>query len=281
MKNLVIFALSIIFLLGNMSCSSEIGEGVSTNIRQDSIALNNLNEQIQSINNSYIQQDTRGLKKWLRWLIFGVADVGGYFLGDLGGAVAASKLAWDMTKEETNTKISNDATIKENCLNLIDTTSVGYLHNKYSFELLENYGDTLDTMSTSGLAKIVSDLINRDHNYKINPTNVENILKGTRQKFDPNTGIRENIENFKNLTNDELKKATLDICGSVLEGLQYIDDADTTYIPKVTKTIEDSDISPEVKQQLLDGISIANGSALLWNSNQLSERLKNAKNIHN
>lgn len=281
MKKLTIYVLCIICFFGNISCTSDTREDVSPNLHQNTATLSNLNEQIKSINNSYIQQDTRGLKKWLRWVIFGVADVGGYLLGDLGGAVAASKLAWDMTKEETNTKISNDATMKENFLNLMDTTSVGYLHNKYSFELLENYGDTLDTMSTSGLAKIVSDLINRDHNYQINPTNVEKILKGTRQKFDPNTGIRENVENFKNLTNDELKKATLDICGSVLEGLQYIDDADTTYIPKVTKTIEDSDISPEVKQQLLDGISIANGSALFWNSNQLSERLKNAKNIHN
>lgn len=275
MKKLAIFALSIIFLLGNMSCSSEVGEGVSTNICQDSIALNTLNEQIKSINNSYVQKDTRGIKKWFRWLVCSAVDVGAYLLGDdLGDAVAASRLAWDMTKKEFNTKITNEATIKDNFLFVKDITSVGYLHNKYSFELHENFGDALDTMSTSSLAKVVSDLINRDHMHQTNRTNVEKILKGIRRTFNPNLGIKENIDSIKTLTDDNLKKATLEICGSVLDGLQYVNDADTTYIPKVIKTVKGSNINPEVKQQLLNGISIANGSALFWNSDQL---LKNKK----
>mgnify|MGYP001660717235 CR=1 FL=1 len=66
-----------------------------------------------------------------------------------------------------------------------------------------------------------------------------------------------------------------DVCSIVVEGLENIPDTDTTYIKKVNATIEDSNLSDEIKENLLKSVSIANSSALLWNTDALLKTRNN------
>ena len=86
-----------------------------------------------------------------------------------------------------------------------------------------------------------------------------------KDNFDTNSSISENINRLKTLADTQDKKDALEISGMVLDGLQYVEDADTTYIKRIDRTITDSNINPNLKRMVKDGVSLANASALLWN----------------
>lgn len=91
------------------------------------------------------------------------------------------------------------------------------------------------------------------------------MLTVVKDNFDTNSSISENINRLKTLADTQDKKDALEISGMVLDGLQYVEDADTTYIKRIDRTITDSNINPNLKRMVKDGVSVANASALLWN----------------
>lgn len=100
----------------------------------------------------------------------------------------------------------------------------------------------------------------------------ENIISFTNtivNSFDSNKTVEEYYEDLKNQTTDEKQKEALNICGMVLDGLQYVDDNDSSYAETATKIIKNSSIEPSMKATLLDGVSVANASAKLWNTDAL------------
>ena len=87
--------------------------------------------------------------------------------------------------------------------------------------------------------------------------------------FDVNKSVSEYIDDLILQTTNQQKKYALDVCKTVLDGLQYIDDTDTTYVKSVTETISNSNLSKELKKSIMDGISIADASAKLWNTSEI------------
>ena len=74
---------------------------------------------------------------------------------------------------------------------------------------------------------------------------------------------------FKKLTSNEVERNLWDICGTVIEGLQNVTDDDTHYIQQVNNTVFDADLNPEIKEKILNCVSIAEYSARLWNTDIL------------
>jgi len=273
MKKIIIYTLSVVFCCSSFSCSSETQDSVSNNSSKDEIELSKLKGQIVNINSSYTKKEGTRMPKWLRWLIFGSADVAGFVLGDVAGATGASTLAWTATKEEKQLINSDIVAIKMHPDIIVDSATVGYLHNKFSKELFDNYGNALDTMSVSSLTNAVCKIVSRDKSYGkvVDENELKKVLSGINENFNPNASISENINKFKSLTVNNQQKSTLDLCSSVLDGLQNVDDSDTTYIAKVNKAIEQSQINPSLKKNITESVSVANASALLWNGDALKK----------
>ena len=85
---------------------------------------------------------------------------------------------------------------------------------------------------------------------------------------DNDISVHDYVISLTRKTSDDNIQKQLKIIGQVLEGLQYVDDNDTTYITKAREIIENSKSSKEMKEKLLDAISIANASAKLWVTNE-------------
>ncbi len=99
---------------------------------------------------------------------------------------------------------------------------------------------------------------------------IENVLAA----FNPDISITENITEFKKFAIDDNSREALDVCAIVLEGLQYIPDTDTVYIKKVEEAVSKSPINTKLKENILEGVSVANASALLWNGDELKQALQ-------
>ncbi len=120
--------------------------------------------------------------------------------------------------------------------------------------------------------KIVLDEWEKQTGSKMTDSQKENIISFTNtivNSFDSNKTVEEYYEDLKNQTTDEKQKEALNICGMVLDGLQYVDDNDSSYAETATKIIKNSSIEPSMKATLLDGVSVANASAKLWNTDAL------------
>ena len=91
------------------------------------------------------------------------------------------------------------------------------------------------------------------------------------ETFDVNKSVDEYYKELISQTSDLKQKEALEVCGLVLDGLQYVDDNNTTYIDDVKQIINNSSLDPELKATMLDGVSVANASAKLWNTNDVAE----------
>lgn len=87
--------------------------------------------------------------------------------------------------------------------------------------------------------------------------------------FDINKSVEEYFNDLKMQTSDQKKKDALEICSIVLDGLQCVDDNDTTYVKAATDIIKNSNVSQELKTTLLNGVSVAHASAKLWNTDRI------------
>lgn len=92
--------------------------------------------------------------------------------------------------------------------------------------------------------------------------------------FDSNKTVEEYFKELEAQTTDVQQKEALNICSMVLDGLQYVDDSDVTYAETATKIIQKSSLSLDLKKTLIDGISVANASAKLWNTKVLEPKLQ-------
>ena len=97
------------------------------------------------------------------------------------------------------------------------------------------------------------------------------ILKQIISTFNADASIQDNMNAFKQFTNDPQKQEALDICGIVLEGLQNVSDENTTYIDQVNRLVDASPVGFQTKKMIKGGVSVADASAKLWNSSELEE----------
>lgn len=102
-----------------VSCTNETALSLKSHEDTNDLALvkneiSRLNKEMEVKPSNVL---TRGHKKWVRWLIVGLADVSGYALGGgVGGAVSASSLAWTVTKDD----VKKDEVKVDKKLNLPD-----------------------------------------------------------------------------------------------------------------------------------------------------------------
>lgn len=297
--NVVIAVITLTFFMS--SCNSAHEDLVESSSRE---SVTELQTELSTLNNSYAynNKNTRSIWKFLRSLAVCCADVAGYIYGrNVETACKASEMA-DMYLPKTSIVNPNDYTNKYGFIEVdtsskvrIDTTTetsifkddallglspneVGYVHNKLILDrnqkgestnpfdsISKNNAITVKDMSIPYNFKEVEGLIPSE---KLHITNdfseqtLEEIIEPI--KNNNNITVSEYIYELDKKTNDIDKKNQLKIMRQILEGLQYVDDNDTTYIAKARDIIRKSKIPNKFMEQLLDASSIAYASAKLW-----------------
>lgn len=271
----------ILFIVaGLFSCNNE-NVCYDKNMDNNVVAIEAVKSDLHNLNASYMpkQGSQTRMPKWLRLLIFGAADVAGGIWGGVSGACGASTLAWNVTKHEVKSveeTIVNDGqdvpTFKDNNLNGIEVGSAGYIHNVV---ILSAFGQNEDiyAMNNEDVMAVVFQTLEKETGTTLSDTQKAEIMDCTNKivnSFDANKSVAEYFSELKLQTTDQKKKEALEICEIVLDGLQYVNDDDTTYVKAATDIIKTSDITPELKATLLDGVSVANASAKLWNTDEIT-----------
>lgn len=249
-------------------------------VQDDAIAIENVKSDLMQLNDSYLplSSNQKRMPKWLRWLIFGAADTAGAIFGGVGGACSASTLAWTVTKQEmSNTQNGTSSTahiatpLKSNYLQGITPGSAGYIHNAVISSAF-NMNNNICELRDEEIFSVVFCALEKETGNTLSNTEKSRIIDCTNtiiNSFDVNKSVSEYIDDLILQTTNQQKKYALDVCKTVLDGLQYIDDTDTTYVKSVTETISNSNLSKELKKSIMDGISIADASAKLWNTSEI------------
>lgn len=273
MKKNTFFAVACAFmLLFSTSCSNDVVETDTPISKNETEAVAQLKSDLVNLNKSYVGngQNTR-IPKWLRWIITGVADVVGFVASgcDVGDAVAVSNAVWTYTKSEDKKAVS---TAIKDVAQKMPVGSPGLTHNQATLNLFLNNGGSIAGLSVADIVEQSLDETTKLTGRQYYPKERARILSFTQSiidRFDSNASVEENIEALKPLAEDQTQLETIELCGVLIEGLQYVDDDDTSYVENATKIINESDLSVEGKKMLLGSLSIAEGSAKLWNEAEL------------
>ena len=279
-----------------VSCTNETALSLKSHEDTNELALvkneiSRLNKEMEVKPSNVL---TRGHKKWVRWLIVGLADVSGYALGGgVGGAVSASSLAWTVTKDD----VKKDEVKVDKKLNLPDfinfsdfkpvprngftsADNVGDLHNSLSIDVIEHFRDSIQNFSTSEFIQHTNTLLKRKGitiDNDIDTLKAYKSIKGISELFDSNLTIEENVKRLKTLTDDEKEKDLVDICGLIINGLEKVDDNDTEYTKQLCTIVNKTNLTSAMKKKVLDCISIADSSSKLWNTEKLYELKEKSK----
>jgi hypothetical protein len=254
-------------------CNSESSDLSSLN-NENEVAIENVKNELSELNAIYKRDAKTRMPKWLRFLIFGSADAAGAIFGGVSGACAASTLAWTVTKDEVSvdtTESKSESAIKSDNLNDIEYGSIGYVHNSVIANTMIENEDIYQKSNEDVLTLVLAELENQTGT-KISDSQRADIVSQTTliiNSFDVNKTIEEYYDELIEQTTDTKQKEALEICAIVLDGLQYVDDSDTTYIESVKTIVNNSNLDSELKETLLDGIEVANASAKLWNTEEI------------
>lgn len=275
-------AMSLVLIFSTSSCSnSVIDNGLVT--ESPSTEMEVLTNDLRNLNTNYTSADTR-MPKWLRWLIFSTVDVAAFVIGELPTAISASSLAWTVTQPNTPqtpnnpTNNSNSGyTVKEISPfsnNAFNQPVIGVAGNQHN-EIIKKAALANSNLFKKEPAYIVNTVLDETSKQMGVTYSAEerqytyNLVSQMINYFDANKSINEYISDLKTLTTDQTKIDALDACGVVLEGLQYVDYSDSTYITKAMEIVKTSKVKPQLKEVIINGISIADGSSKLWNTDSL------------
>ncbi len=254
-------------------------EELKTLNKNEVAAIDGVKSEITALNVNYMNNlhpQTR-LPKWLRWVILGAADTAGAIFGGFGGACSASSLAWTIMKDELASKRDTVQTMpksafKPNNLRNLEVGSMGYVHNIVITNMFINNED-IYLKSNEDIMNLVFVELESQTGVAISDSQKVDIISKTNRivgAFDVNKSLDEYYNELMKQTRDFNQKKALEVCGMILDGLQYVDDNDTTYITKVRTIINNSNMNPELKTIILDGVSVADASVKLWNTDDIS-----------
>lgn len=257
-------------------CSNEMDENLSK-AEPKVEAVSSLKNDLIVLNGTYeakLPQNTRfKFKKWFRSLVRCVADVGGWVVSGFKGSTFASasnaaNVALDSFEEAVSGSTETSA-LKSAPLENLEPGSIGYIHNKTIMDLYEKYGEAIDTISTAQLLDITQMefcSLTGDSCLYMSKEDAVRMVDGIVARLDVNKSVSENMEALKDLTDDPQAKEDLELCGVLLEGLQLVDDNDTTYFKEAGELIMKSDLPIERKNNLNSALSVGYASAKLWNA---------------
>ena len=243
-------------------------------------ALKNLKNDLLVLNSNYENnpelQTRFKFKKWFRLLTTTLSDAVAVLLGakDLGTSTstAVNNLLTDLEKAiNKDDKVSH---IKKEALVNVEPGSAGYIHNKVIINLYEKYGTSIDTLTTEQLVDLSSKevcTLTDENNLPISKSDAVLLVNNIAGKMDLTKSISENIENLKTLTIDPELQNKLEICGTFIEGLQMVDDNDTTYVKSAHDLIINSNLPTNDKIELQNALSVGYASAKLWNTEALED----------
>lgn len=301
-KTFVIVMATLVLVMSMASCSNT-NEDLAVKADPESVTEIQTNLNLLNESYAHDAIETRSFWKFLRKLAVCCADVAGYILGGKAdGATKLSELADKYLPKSSNSDPKNNGldsiftegptnqahldsitgtgnfTVKVDALSNLQPNEVGYVHN---FVILNRYAQGELNSSTNvheeEQAQSINELLTPDDfkqfegiipSDKLYATNafslqtVKDILEPI--KNNKNISVSEYINALMKKTDDIDKQNQLKITGQVLEGLQYVDDNDTTYITKVREIIKRCCPSKAMQEKLFDAISIANASAKLW-----------------
>lgn len=211
----------------------------------------------------------------LEFLAIVVADVACTIYGNLPTGITASKSANDIMNDlEEKLNKAPSSSLKSNALDGLEIGSAGYIHNKVLIDMYEKYGESMDTLTTEQLLDLASnDVYNLtgEANLPLSKSDAVLLVDNVVSKMDLTKSISENIESLKTLTIDPELQSKLDICGTFIEGLQMVDDNDSTYFESANELIINSDLPTADKLELQDALSVGYASAKLWNTEVLED----------
>lgn len=276
MKKITFQLFVIAFCFAGCSNESEIildkneVEPTTANVEQFKV----LKEDFVKLNEWYVCEDvhTRNIfKKFHRLLIAAAFDTACFIIdGNFGTSISVSKLVYDILKdwEDKKEKKDSDKALKQGALIDVDPKSAGYVHNLAIINMYNEYGDSLKLLTTKELLNVsnreVSNITGQI--YMAATDESCELIDNIAAKFNPELSVSENIQSVKSIITDETVKEELDVCGIFLEGLQMVDDNDTTYVSSAIELIDNSQLTPSQKMRMKESLSIGYASAKLWNT---------------
>lgn len=234
-----------------------------------------LKEDLLKLNKTYEDNNPQAtrfkFKKWFRALVVSVTDAACSIFDkasistSIAGSAAANNLLTSI--ENSLSKDNKEPDLKPQAMENLEEGSAGYIHNQAIINLYTKYGDRLKEIPIKKLLSVSMEEVSKITGRPCPAINDEacKIIENAVSLLDFEKSVRENIVMLSSLTDDEIEKEELEICGVLLDGLQYVEDNDTTYYINAREIINNSEISPEQKETLHNSLSIAYASAKLWN----------------
>lgn len=304
--NVASMAMAIAMCVAATGCGNDEGQNVASMPQVKSEAAV-LKDSLLALNTTYLtkiptmDRVTR-VPKWLRWLLVGAADVGGFLLsGDVGASASISTVVWTVTGDKLvasgggsvganfgnidpnkgdigGLKLPGDLVIDnfvipDSAFKRVlvggasrNLTSDGVTHNTIILEASEDDEYLLAKSPEEIVDEILDEATEQtgvvySDEARAKVTDLTAKMVGY---YDTDMSITEYMNSLKLLTISQDKKDALDACAVVLEGMQYVDDEDTEYLDNVVRIVNNSQLKPELKKVVLNGVSIADGSAKLW-----------------
>ncbi|MBS5876766.1 MAG: hypothetical protein KIC78_11425 [Prevotella sp.] len=279
MKTKLISMFLIVAILFSTSGCSNVSDDNVYQGEMKTEALKKLKNDLLVLNSNYENnpelQTRFKFKLWFRVLAIVVADVACTIYGNLPTGITASKSANDIMDDlEEKLNKAPSSSLKSNALDGLEIGSAGYIHNKVLIDMYEKYGESMDTLTTEQLLDLASnDVYNLtgEANLPLSKSDAVLLVDNVVSKMDLTKSISENIESLKTLTIDPELQSKLDICGTFIEGLQMVDDNDSTYFESANELIINSDLPTADKLELQDALSVGYASAKLWNTEVLED----------
>ncbi len=279
MKTKLISMFLIVAILFSTSGCSNVSDDNVYQGEMKTEALKKLKNDLLVLNSNYENnpelQTRFKFKLWFRVLAIVVADVACTIYGNLPTGITASKSANDIMNDlEEKLNKAPSSSLKSNALDGLEIGSAGYIHNKVLIDMYEKYGESMDTLTTEQLLDLASnDVYNLtgEANLPLSKSDAVLLVDNVVSKMDLTKSISENIESLKTLTIDPELQSKLDICGTFIEGLQMVDDNDSTYFESANELIINSDLPTADKLELQDALSVGYASAKLWNTEVLED----------
>ncbi len=149
--------------------------------------------------------------------------------------------------------------------------SAGILHNTVITNLYDKYGEKFyeapDTIMACRIAKEVSVLANQDSTL-LYLSLIDNfdVIKECVDSCTTDTSIHEYIAFLKRRFPENSQQLT--IFGPILEGLQKVNPIENEgeYVDRVMCIIDIFAVAEPIKHNLKEGLTVANASARLWNT---------------